>query len=69
MLRKHLPATATAATIVGGLMPGAEYAFTLRAANSVGAGNAAIAAATIPAVLPGAPIRFDGGGGWKAGRV
>ena len=50
-----LPATARA-TVVGGLAAGAEYAFTLQAANSAGAGAAATAAATIPAVLPGAPV-------------
>ena len=49
---------ATTAATIGGLTPGEEYAFTLRAANSAGAGAAATAAATMPAVLPGAPTGF-----------
>ena len=51
-------AASVTATTLGGLTPGAEYAFTLQAANSAGAGAPATAAATIPAVLPGAPQSF-----------
>ena len=48
---------ATLAATVGGLTPGLEYAFTLRAANSGWlAGAAATAAATIPAAAPSAPV-------------
>ena len=54
-LSESLPATARA-TVINGLTPGAAYTFTLRAANSAGAGAATIAAATIPAVVPDAPL-------------
>ena len=49
---------ATLAATVGGLAPGGEYAFALRAANSVGLGATATALFTVPAVAPGAPEGF-----------
>ena len=52
---------ATLAATVGGLTPGAEYAFTLQAANSAGAGAAATAAASLAATA-------RGGAGWFAGK-
>ena len=49
---------ATLAATLGGLTPGAEYAFTLQAGNAVGLGAAATAAVAVPAVAPDAPEGF-----------
>ena len=49
---------ATLAATLGGLTPGAEYAFTLQAGNAVGLGAAATAAVAVPAVAPDAPAGF-----------